>query len=94
MRGGYRFALTPPAEKLTVSIQYGAEVKRMTATMVLQQRQFSDASLLRLLTQMPFAPMKVIIAIHWQALRLFIRGAKFHRSPADSHQAIIAGKSE
>lgn len=94
MQGGYRFALTPPGEKFTVSIQYGAEVKRMTATMVLHARPFSPASLLQLLIQMPLVPIKVITAIHWEALKLFIRGAKFHPVPAAAHETIVAGNSE
>jgi DUF1365 family protein len=91
MQGGYRFALTPPDEKLTVSIQYVERTKkRMTATMVLEARPFTDASVLRLLAQMPLAPMKVMMAIHWQALKLFLRGAKFNKSPAHPHASIVA----
>jgi DUF1365 family protein len=95
MQGGYRFALTAPGDKLTVSIQYGAaEGKRLTATMRLETVPWSDRSLLRLLLQMPFAPMKVMLAIHWQAVKLFIRGAKFHRTPRETHATLIAGESE
>ena len=94
MEGGYRFALTPPAKKFTVSIQYGAEVKRLTATMQLQSRPFSDRALLRLLLQMPLTPMKVMAAIHWQALKLFLRGARFHAAPAEKHLTIVAGTPE
>jgi DUF1365 family protein len=95
MQGGYRFALTPPGEKLTVSIQYGAGgSKRMTATMALRGKPFTDASILRLLAEMPLAPMKVMTAIHWQALKLFLRGAKFHNVPELQHEAVIAGEGE
>ncbi len=95
MRGGYRFALTPPGEKLAVSIQYGdATQKRMTATMVLIAQPFTDASILRLLAQMPFAPMKVMMAIHWQALKLYLRGAKFHSVPPINRETIIAGEGK
>jgi DUF1365 family protein len=94
MQGGYRFALTKPEKTFTVSIQYGAEVKRLTATMRLQARPFSDGALLRLLLQMPLTPMKVIAAIHWQALKLFLRGAKFHKIPVEAHLPIVAGNSE
>jgi len=93
MRGGYRFALTPLEQKFTVSIQYGANAeKRMTATMVLDRRPWSGAALLRLLTEMPLVPFKVIAAIHWQALKLYLRGAKFHAVPKPSHDAVIAGE--
>jgi len=95
MNGGYRFALTPPTEKLTVSIQYGAQAqKRMTATMVLTARPFTDASLLILLAQMPLTPAKVMMAIHWQALKLFLRGARFNKIPAQTHDAVINGEAE
>jgi DUF1365 family protein len=95
MQGGYRFALTPPGEKLTVSIQYGTPAqKRMTATMILQARPFTDASVLRLMAQMPLAPMKVIVAIHWQALKLFLRGARLHAAPNHKHEIFIAGEGE
>jgi DUF1365 family protein len=66
----------------------------MTATMVLEARPFTDVSLLKLLAQMPLAPMKVISAIHWQALKLFLRGAKFHNIPAQPHAAVITGEGE
>ncbi len=95
MQGGYKFALTQPVQKLIVSIQYGAAgQKRMTATMLLEQSAWGDVSLLRLLLKIPFAPMKVIAAIHWQALRLFIKGAKFNRAPKESHEAVITGERE
>jgi DUF1365 family protein len=83
MQGGYRFALTPPGEKLTVSIQYGAEVKRLTATMALHARPFSDASLLRLLVEMPLVPLK-----------LFFKRAKFYPVPPGIPETFVAGKSE
>jgi DUF1365 family protein len=49
---------------------------------------------LRLLAEMPLAPMKVMMAIHWQALKLFLRGAKFHKPPQMNHETVIAGESE
>ncbi len=94
MQGGYRFALIPPAEKFNVSIRYGAEVTRFTATMALRGIPFSDEALLRLLLQMPFASVKVVAAIHWQALKLFLRGAKFFSEPKAAHARIVIGSSE
>jgi DUF1365 family protein len=64
----------------------------MTATMSLRARPWSDPSLLRLLLQMPLTPLKVIFAIHWQALKLFLRGAKFNAVPDAIHEAVIVGE--
>lgn len=94
MQGGYRFSLTPPGDKFVVSIQYGAEVKRLTATMVLRALPFSDAAVGRLLLQMPFTSLKVVAAIHWQALKLFLRRAKFVPEPSLPHAPIIVGRGE
>ena len=95
MQGGYQFDLTAPAEAFTVSIRYGAAgVRRMTATMRLQARPWRPSAILRLLFEMPLTPMKVMLAIHWQALLLFCRGAVFHKIPAQPHSTIIAGDVE
>jgi DUF1365 family protein len=88
MQGGYRFALHLPAdadslEDMFVAIRYGAAGEaRLTATLALDSAAYSNAMLLRLLAAMPLMPMKVIAAIHWQALKLWLRGARFHRAPA------------
>lgn len=94
MQGGYRFALTGPEDRLNVTIVYGTpEEKRMTAAMSLKEMPFGLSSLLRLSVQMPFTPMKVIIAIHWQALKLWIRGAAFRLPGPARHKTIIAGET-
>ncbi len=94
MQGGYQFTLTPPGERFVVSIEYGAEVKRLTAAMRLRGQPFSDAALLRQALLIPFTSFKVIAAIHWQALKLFLRGAKFHAIPKAAHAPIVTGSGE
>lgn len=87
MRGGYRFAFSrpdfdDPAGAFTLSIRYGAEgAPRMTAAMELHARPLTDGVLGRLLIEMPLMPAKIIAAIHWEALRLWLRGATFHHQP-------------
>ena len=87
MRGGYRFSFTAPdlqagTKDFTLAIRYGTEeAARLTAAMTLKPRPFTDRNLLHLLVTLPFAPLKVVAAIHWQALRLWLRGAVFHSRP-------------
>lgn len=52
------------------------------ATMVLRRKEISGASLARVLVQYPLMTVKVIGAIHWQALKLLIKGVPFHVHPA------------
>ncbi len=76
----------------SIVIHYGTpEERRMTATMKLAAAPWSTAAILRRLVLTPFTPLKVIVAIHWQALLIFIRGAKFHPLAAQNHAAIIPG---
>jgi DUF1365 family protein len=55
------------------------------ATLTLIRQPWSRKHLLRLLWQFPFMTLQVAVGIYWQALRLWIRGARFHHhpSPAD-----------
>ncbi len=83
MQGGYRFAFNDPAaDDFRFTIRYGAEQEpRMTASMHLQTRPLTDGALARLLLAMPLMPAKVFAAIHWEALRLKLKGARYHPVP-------------
>lgn len=93
MQGGYRFAFTDPdGPDFHLSIRYGAaDTPRMTATMRLLRTPLNDPALLRLLLAMPLMPLKVFAAIHWEAIRLKLRGARFHAiPPAVTHSGVSA----
>jgi DUF1365 family protein len=89
LHGGYRFAFTRPdfiaGGRFALSIRYGTqEAARMTATMRLQAQELTDGALLRQLLIMPMMPLKVTAAIHWQALKIWLGGARYHPAPAYS----------
>lgn len=96
MQGGYRFAFSrpdfdDPAGRFALSIRYGTpDAPRMTAAMRLTASPLTDSALARLLIAMPWMPAKVLAAIHWQALRLWLRGARFHPAPTDTPARDIA----
>lgn len=48
------------------------------ATLTLHHQPFSRANLLRMLWQFPLMTAQVALGIYWQALRLWLRGARFH----------------
>ena len=85
MKGGYRFAFSDPTgPEFHLSIRYGAEdAPRMTAMMKLRAEPVSDRRLLGLLFAMPLMTLKVFAAIHWEALRLFVRGARYPPAPTN-----------
>ncbi|SEO92043.1 DUF1365 domain-containing protein [Aquisalimonas asiatica] len=80
--GEYRFRLTPPGETFTTTIHYHDQGSlRLAAVQQGERRPLSDAELLRAGARHPFMTLKVMAAIHWQALKIWLRGARFHRKP-------------
>lgn len=78
----YRFRVEAPAERLRVAIReilHGMPV--LDANLSGRRRRLSSVALLRVLLGMPWIGVKVIVAIHWQALRLLWRRAPFHSKP-------------
>jgi hypothetical protein len=80
--GGYRFRVIEPDERLSILIRLtGPDGERLVATQTGQRRALSDRAILGALARFPLMTFKVITAIHWQALKLWLRGAAFHRRP-------------
>lgn len=85
--GRYRFELGEPGERLRVAIREsrdGAPV--MDATLAAERRALSDAALLRQVLRMPWMAVKVMAGIHWEALKLWLRGAGYRPKPAQLPQ--------
>lgn len=76
----YRFHLAPAGERLAIRIKQGdAQGDLLIATQNGERRALSDATLARLALRAPLLPAQVMAAIHWQALRLWLKGAPFRR---------------
>lgn len=82
MDAGYEFRLSIPDERLTVSIvehEHGELV--LDAHLAVERRELRDAALAWLYVRHPLLTLRVTAAIHAQALRLWWKGAPFHRQP-------------
>jgi len=75
-----RFEMGLPAERLTIRVEERLE-GRLFFRAGLEGRRLplSDAALLGQTARIPFATLKVIGLIHWQALKLRLRGFPFFR---------------
>ena len=83
LEGRYRFDLAEPAEKMRVAIHETREgVPILDATLSGDRKRLTDGEILRQVLWMPWMTLKVVAAIHWEALKLWLRGAKFHGKPA------------
>jgi len=98
LEGSYRFTCHAPDFQrddamLSLAIAYGTAAEpRMSAVMRLRAAPLTAARLLRMLASQPFAAVRVVAAIHWQALKLWWRGARFHRAPPPPSDPVSLGK--
>jgi DUF1365 family protein len=79
----YRYSFSPPGDRLYARIDVlDADGSRaLVATLTGERRELTNASLARTLVTYPLMPLQVIGLIHWQALRLYLKRAPFHRKP-------------
>lgn len=80
----YTFRLRLPGKKLSLMIrEHAPEGEVLIATLTGGQQPFNDRMLLKALFLYPFMSLKVIAAIHFEAWRLWRKGAKLAgRRPA------------
>lgn len=82
----YRFRIAPPTERLSVAIGVhegeGTDHTVLYACLQATRRGLTDAALLRAFVSHPLLTLKVIGGIHWEALKLWRKGAALHTRPA------------
>jgi DUF1365 family protein len=74
----YDFTVTPPGESARVAMRVmrGQEAV-LTASFSGAHRALTDANLLRAWVGNPLMTFKVIVAIHWEALKMVIKGMRY-----------------
>lgn len=79
----YRWKLTLPGERLLVHMDDLQQDKTvLDATLVLNRREIDGYNLARVLWRYPFMTAQVIFNIHWQALRLWLKGVPIINHPS------------
>jgi DUF1365 family protein len=92
--GDYRFRLSAPGKRFRLTIVKQTDGRPdFTASVTLRRRPLTDGHLLRLSLAMPFMTFGVIAAIHWEALRLWIKGAPFGPRPAGPKAGMSVGRT-
>lgn len=90
----YRFRVRPPGEQLSIGVQtHDAQGAVLLARLDAQRRPLTDGALLRAFCTHPLLTLKVIAAIHWEALQLWRKGARLHpRPPAPAESVSFANR--
>ena len=78
----YDWRFSAPGETLAVHMEnIDRTGKLFDATLALERRALDGAGLARALAFFPFMTAKVVAAIYWQALRLWLKRIPFHPHP-------------
>jgi DUF1365 family protein len=80
----YDWRFSVPGESLSVHMenhQYGNKI--FDATLELEQREISSSNLAMALIRFPMVTLKIVIAIYYQALKLWLKKTPFVNHPKD-----------
>ena len=87
----YVFRVTRGDDALTVGIvDRDSEGVLLTAALTARRKDLTDRALFGVFLRIPVATLKIVGAIHWEALRLWLKGARFRRTPVGHNRPIAA----
>lgn len=75
----YHFRVTPPCDAVKIRIFETEGLDPiLSATFSGKARPFTTQNLIGQAVRLPFMTLKVVAGIHWEALKLVFKGAKYH----------------
>jgi len=85
----YDWRFNTPGEQLTthmVNARGGRKI--FDVSLVLERKEIGTGSLAAVLIRFPVMTLKIIAAIHWQAVKLWLKGAPVHDHPDKNQPAL------
>ena len=79
--GDYRFQFDITAQRIGISIEYLRAGGGLIATLVGPRQPLSNVSILGGFLRRPLGSRRVLALIHWQAVKLWLRKARFRSCP-------------
>jgi uncharacterized protein len=78
----YHFRISPPGEQVKLRIlETDRDGPLLSATFNGRRKPLTAAALLRSFFALPLVTLKIVAAIHWEALRLWLKGARLVPRP-------------
>ena len=81
VEGGYRFRFEITDMLVNIRIDYGHAAGGLIATLTGPRKPATARGLLGAMLRRPFGSRRVLALIHWQALKLWVKGARYHTRP-------------
>ena len=89
MDGEYHFRIGDPDRRAVMGIaEHQAGRVMLSAAWVGEEREARDREFALACLTVPLMTLKVMAMIHWQALSIWLRGARLHRKPAPPGEGI------
>ena len=91
----YRFRIAPPKETVSVSVHVHDEAGLLVAaSLSASRRELTDGALSKTFVSYPLLTLKVVAGIHWEALKLWLKGIKIWTKPEPPRERVTLGKEE
>lgn len=81
IEGGYRFRFDIRSDRIGIWIDFRAGENGLYATLTGPRGPLTNAGILRACLRRPFGSRRVLGLIHWQALKLWWKGARYNVRP-------------
>jgi len=81
IEGGYSFRFDVSDDRIGIWIDYQRADGGLIATLTGKRKPLTNRSILRALLRRPLGARRVMALIHWQALKLWLKGAVFRTRP-------------
>ena len=90
MQVEYDWALSQPADRLSVFMANSTDGARIfSASMNLTRKKIDGWSLASVLLRFPFQTFKIILAIYWEALRLWLKRCPLYTHPENEKEVVV-----
>lgn len=88
VEGGYTFRFDITDARIGIWIDYARDKGGLIATLTGKRAPLTNRAILRAMLRRPFGARRVLALIHWQALKLWIKGALYRPRPAPPGEEI------
>ncbi|MEO1238812.1 MAG: DUF1365 domain-containing protein [Pseudomonadota bacterium] len=90
IEGGYTFTFGIEADRIAIKIDYNAGEHGVVATLTGRRAPARASTLIGAMIRRPFGSRRVLALIHWQALKLWWKGAAFRTRPEPPKDEVSA----
>lgn len=91
----YRFRIAPPGDGISVSVHvHDGQGLLVAASFSGMRSELTDGALSKTFVAYPLLTLKVVAGIHWEALKLWLKGIKVWTKPEPPERLVTLGVEE